>query len=66
MDRKPAGGRRVLVQTQRVNEDEERKRPKAQYYQGARVNVRVSVRVRVKECTLWLCEGEEEALQETR
>lgn len=62
MDRKPAGGRRVLVQTQRVNEDEERKRPKAQYYQGARVNVRV----RVKECTLWLCEGEEEALQETR
>lgn len=61
MDRKPAGGRRVLVQTQRVNEDEERKRPKAQYYQRARV----SVRVRVKECTLWLCEGEEEALQET-
>lgn len=63
MDRKPAGGRRVLVQTQRVNEDEERKRPKAQYYQRARA--RVSVRVRVKECTLWLCEGEEEALQET-
>lgn len=61
MDRKPAGGGRVLVQTQRVNEDEERKRPKAQYYQRARV----SVRVRVKECTLWLCEGEEEALQET-
>lgn len=59
MDRKPAGGRRVLVQTQRVNEDEERKRPKAQYYQRARVSVRV------KECTLWLCEGEEEALQET-
>lgn len=59
MDRKPAGGRRVLVQAQRVNEDEERKRPKAQYYQRARV--------RVKECTLWLCEGEEEeeALQET-
>lgn len=63
MDRKPAGGRRVLVQTQRVNEDEERKRPKAQYYQRARVSVRVNVRV--KECTLWLCEGEEEALQET-
>lgn len=58
MDRKPAGGRRVLVQTQRVNEDEARKRPKAQYYQRARV------RVKVKECTLWLCEGEEEALQE--